>query len=787
MLTKESVLQRSVVIEKPQNGLAGLKYWRNDILAGLMVSLVSLPFSLGIAISSGAPPIAGLISAIIAGMVYPLLGGAYLTISGPAAGLAPVLFVAMTALGKGDREVGYPLVLGVIFLSGCLQIVLNRMKVGRFSAWFSPTVVEGMLASIGLLIIAKELPDLIGRKFESHEFFEIIAEAPAQLLQANPQILLVGGLCLGLMVLLSVSPTRWTKIIPPPLTVVLVGLVLGRVFHIDGKEYLIAIPEKLTDALKLPDFRGLFADHTLWWTAFTTVITLTLIDSVESLATIAGIDKLDPYKRKSSPDRTLLAMGVAKICSSMAGGLTIIPGGVKSTTCIVAGGKTLWANFYNAMFLILYLFLGKALINLIPLSALAAIVVFIGYKLCRPKVWRHVAHIGSEQLLVFSTTVVVTVSTDLLIGIISGMALELLLNLSLAWPARKVAPAANAPDTIGNPAARAFSRFADLFRNPVTHRQFVNGQYHLYFSRPLVSFNSLHVNRELARVPEEAKAVIFHVTDQVTLIDHTSSANLTNFAHDYERSGKGQIQFTGLEEMLMCSEHETCVRLGELALVGAAKGGLSALVAKGIMLFGGSQPGLKRPANPKAAAAAQRRSASDDMRWLSLSSNGAANGAPVRDVMDLGPVPDHAYGHDRDDLARMSLSPAETSSDHVAIDNRNGRRQQVPDGFQNIRHGHGAIVFLEVILATALVVEIFATVYQPFGWSSVLQFFLCTLLGGLLWFVDRKLDGVMKSRSAPPTAKVVPREELPREDVVPGAVKTKELQPAAVGVTRSGD
>lgn len=656
MPMKESVLERSFDSEKPQNGLAGLKYWRNDMLAGLMVSLVSLPFSLGIAISSGAPPIAGLISAIIAGMIYPFLGGSYLTISGPAAGLAPVLFVAMTALGRGDREVGYPLVLGVIFLSGCLQLVLNRMKVGRFSAWISPTVVEGMLASIGLLIIVKELPDLIGRKFESHEFFAMIAEAPAQLLQTNPQILVVGGLCLGLMVLLSVSPTRWTKIIPPPLTVVLVGLILGRVLHIDGKEYLIEIPEKLTDAIRLPDFRGLLSDQTLWWTAFTTVITLTLIDSVESLATIAGIDKLDPYKRKSSPDRTLLAMGVAKICSSMGGGLTIIPGGVKSTTCIVAGGKTLWANFYNAIFLILYLFLGKALINLIPLSALAAIVVFIGYKLCRPKVWRNVAQIGSEQLLVFSTTVVVTVSTDLLLGIISGMALELLLNLSLAWPTGKVALATNAPDAVSNPAARTFSRFGDLFRNPVTHRQLVNNQYHVYFGSPLVSFNSLHVNRELTMIPEQATTVFFHVTDQVTLIDHTSSANLMSFAQGYERSGKGQVQFTGLEEMLMCSGHETCVRLGELALAGAAKGWLSALVAKGTrLLFAGSQPDPKRQAKPKEVATAQAHAASEDMRWLSLSSNGAH----AHDVMDLGSAPDDTNGGP---LARMSLSPARSSS-----------------------------------------------------------------------------------------------------------------------------
>jgi carbonic anhydrase len=228
-----------------------------------MVSLVSLPFSLGIAISSGAPPVAGLISAIIAGLIYPFLGGSFVTISGPAAGLAPVLFVSMAALGgAGEPYAGYPRLLAVICMAGCVQIVLSRLKVARYSAWFSPTVVEAMLASIGLLIIAKELPDLIGNKFAAHEFWPILAELPSQIMKMNPSVFIVGCLCLALTIGLSVARNRWTKIIPPPLTVVVIGLGLGVVFGIDGK-HLIEIPDKLKDGMKLPDFQSLFADHTL--------------------------------------------------------------------------------------------------------------------------------------------------------------------------------------------------------------------------------------------------------------------------------------------------------------------------------------------------------------------------------------------------------------------------------------------------------------------------------------------------------------------------------------------
>src|SRR5690348_11086589 len=169
--------------EKPRNGLAGLKHWRNDLVAGLVVSLISLPFSLGIAVASGAPPICGLISAIIAGLVLPFLGGSFVTISGPAAGLAPVLLASMLLLGRGDRAVGYPLLLAAICLTGMVQVVLAGFKAAKFSALFPASVVEGMLASIGLLIIAKQLPLLLGRPFEAHEFWGILAEAPGQFLK----------------------------------------------------------------------------------------------------------------------------------------------------------------------------------------------------------------------------------------------------------------------------------------------------------------------------------------------------------------------------------------------------------------------------------------------------------------------------------------------------------------------------------------------------------------------------------------------------------------------------
>ena len=654
--------------EKPQNGIAGLKHWVYDLRSGFMVAMVSLPFSMGIAITSGAPPITGVISAIIAGFLLPFLGGSFVTISGPAAGLAPVLFAGMISLataevgkevaaGKTTQEllqIGYPLILVAISIAGILQIILARFKVARLSAIFPAAAIEGMLAAIGLIIIVKQLPLIFGVDFEEHEFWGMVFEIPEHIGHIYAPALVTGIGCTAALFILNSLRFKFLKIMPPPVWVFIGGSILFQlVFHIptgqftheqreamvlmerqldpdhkqlivklneelktdlEAKEltkderaaintlhaqlekdlrnnelsdeqlaavkqlkkeltpeqiaayqelphlgYCINIPDNPLSGMQLPRYDRIINYPHTWAMLAYVVFVLILIDATESLATIVAVDKLDPYKRRSDPDGTLQAMGGCNLASSVVGGLTIIPGIVKSTANIIGGGRTLWANFFNACMLLVFLFLARPLINQVPLAVLAAILIFVGWKLCGPKVWKHTASIGIEQLAVFLVTLIVTVSTDLLIGIGVGVLLKLLMDLSLIGLASRLGTANNEDHL--NKKRSLFARFIDVFRNPATRNEHEeHGSYSIYFERPLHCFNLFHVIRELQQVPKEATTLRLHFSRLVNVIDHTAAETVLHYLDEYKSNGVN-IELEGWDDFVPLSDHQAAIRM----------------------------------------------------------------------------------------------------------------------------------------------------------------------------------------------------------------------------------
>jgi len=553
--------------EAPQNGIKGLKHWRYDLLAGMQVALVSLPLSLGIAIASGAPPVTGLISAIIAGLIFPFLGGAYVTISGPAAGLAPALLAGMLMLGGGDLAAGYPLLLVAICITGLLQIVLAFFKTGRYAIFLPVTVVEAMLAAIGLIIIIKQIPPLMGAILPASEtMLASVAKLPQALLQIEWGVLVIGGLSLFLVFYLSKSKYDWMRKVPPPLLVTVLGILLGSVFSLDAK-YLITMPDNImADGITFPAFGEVFSRPDLWWGVLVVVITLTLIDGVESLATIKAVDKIDPFQRKSDPNITLRAMGISNSLSSVFGGLTIIPGGIKSRTNIDAGGRTLWANFYNAMFLLIFLFFITDIIAMVPLAVIAAILIYVGWKLCEYKVFTKTYAVGRDQIVVFIITVVAILGTDLLSGILIGVAAEVVILLYLLMPSFRFVLMGRLSFKQG--CCLLWNNLKSLFKTPVIKlkEQEREGIVHYEMTlSSLVCFNLLPLDKLLANLPPKVGVTLI-ITESGRIIDHTAMEYLHQFEEECVRDGR-VFELVGVENFIPFTRHALAARMQDTILI----------------------------------------------------------------------------------------------------------------------------------------------------------------------------------------------------------------------------
>lgn len=547
--------------EQPQNGIRGLKHWRYDLMAGVQVALVSLPLSLGIAVASGAPPVTGVVSAIIAGLVFPFLGGAYVTISGPAAGLAPALLAGMIALGNGDLAAGYPLLLVAICLTGLVQVAMSLANMGRFAIFLPVTVVEAMLAAIGLIIIIKQIPPLLGEVAPAAEtMLHALVHLPETLLGLNPAISVIGGVCLLLMFYLNATRVYWLRRLPAPLVVAAIGIVLGYVFDL-APDQLIKMPEDLIEGgITLPAFDQVLARPELWGTVAVVVITLTLIDGVESLATIKAVDKIDPFQRKSDPNVTLRAMGISNTLSSIAGGLTIIPGGIKSRVNIDAGGRTLWANFYNAVFLLLFLFFAKELISRIPLAAIAAILIYVGWRLCEIKVFTRTLSIGRDQMLVFLVTIFAVLATDLLSGILIGIAAEIAILVYLLSPSFRTVLTGRID--AAQSVQLVWRNLRSLFRSPVIRVKRVeeNGRsvYEISLAS-VVCFNLLALDKVLATIPRDAP-IRFVATESARIVDHTGIEYLHQFQEESLREGR-TCSIEGLEHFYQFTPHSLSARM----------------------------------------------------------------------------------------------------------------------------------------------------------------------------------------------------------------------------------
>lgn len=421
---------------------------KTDALSGLVVFLVALPLCLGIAVASGAPPFAGIITGVIGGVVVGFLSNSNVSVSGPAAGLIAIVLAAINNLG-------YEAFLLSIILAGCFQLILGYAKAGMLSNYIPSGVIEGMLTGIGIIIIKKELPHAIGYDTEHEgDFFSyhIMDKADqgfwGELIHsfnmAHTGIILITVISIAILVAFqNIAVLKKIKAIPGALVVVIVGIVINEIFRLQGSSYLfdgnhlvnLPISSSLTEFMSqfhLPNFASI-VQPAVWVTA----ATIAAVASIETLLCLEAGDKMDPLKRYSNANTELKAQGIGNILSGLLGGLPMTSVIVRTTANINAGARTKLSAIIHGLFLLIAALLIPSLLNKIPMACLAAILIMIGLKLASPKVFKHMWQAGWSQFIPFIVTVIGVVGIDLLKGVGIGLAVSILFilrgNMRLAY------------------------------------------------------------------------------------------------------------------------------------------------------------------------------------------------------------------------------------------------------------------------------------------------------------------------------------------------------------------
>ena len=415
------------------------KYLKNDIPAGIVVFFVALPLCLGIALASGAPLFSGLIAGIVGGIVVGAISGSNIGVSGPAAGLAAIVLTAIGSLG------GFENFLVAVVLAGIMQIVFGLLKAGVIGYYFPSSVIKGMLTGIGIIIILKQIPHFFGYDVEpegADSFFESSGENTFSAIAHIVDNITLGSFIIGLIGLLVIlfwdnilaKKSKFFKVVQGPLVAVALGIIFFLITKGDSSLAITAdhlvrvpVPEGISSFLgqfTFPNFSVIF-DTQVWVVAFT----MALVASLETLLCVEATDKLDPEKHVTPTNRELLAQGTGNILSGLIGGLPITQVIVRSSANIQSGGKTKFAAIFHAILLLVSVILIPNLLNMIPLSVLAAILLVVGYKLAKPTLFKKMYALGWKQSVPFFVTIFGIVFTDLLVGISLGLVVGIVVVL----------------------------------------------------------------------------------------------------------------------------------------------------------------------------------------------------------------------------------------------------------------------------------------------------------------------------------------------------------------------
>lgn len=512
----------------------------HDMKAGFLVFLIALPLCLGISIASAFPPVAGILTAMIGGLLVSFLGSSRLTIKGPAAGLIVIAFGAVQELGQGDMMLGYKRALAVGVVAAVIQILFALGRTATAGIAMPPSVVHGMLAAIGVIIISKQTHTMMGVTPEAKSPLGLLMEIPQSLLHANPEVLALGVVSLIILFGWPHLRSRWTKAVPAPIVVLMLAvplaiwfdfkhehdyIVFEHTYHV-GLNFLVQLPTSLLNAVVFPDFSMILSPVSLKF-----VVMFSLVGAVESTLSVLAVDSMDPKKESSDLNRDLLAVGVGNLVAALIGGLPMISEIVRSKANVDAGAQSRWANFFHGAFLLGFVALLPELLNNIPLTALAAMLIYTGVRLASPSEFAHAKELGMDQLALFLVTLVVTLATDLLIGVGVGLALKLVLHT-----------------------VRAGSLRALL--SPKVQLDHVGDTLHVSVEGAATFLTLLRLRRALVDVPQEVHKVQVDFS-KASLIDHTFLNRLKAMSLEWSHA---TLVLCGLEMFQASSAHQHAAR-----------------------------------------------------------------------------------------------------------------------------------------------------------------------------------------------------------------------------------
>jgi MFS superfamily sulfate permease-like transporter len=404
-----------------------------DISASIAVFLVAMPLCLGIALASGAPIISGLIAGIVGGIVVGLISGSHTSVTGPAAGLTSVVLVSITKLGSFETF------LLAVCLAGVFQTILGILKVGNIAAFFPTSVIKGLLAAIGIIIILKQIPHALGYDADAEGDFSFsqadgqntFSEILELVNKFTPGAVIISMVGLVILIFWETQTQLRKSIVSGSLVAVLAGVLINAFLTFVFPElalqdvHLVKVPVFNTisesfSSLSFPDFTQI-QNSKVWIVA----VTVAIIASVETLLNIEAIDKLDPRKRKTPANRELIAQGIGNFISGLAGGIPLTSVVIRGTVNINAHAHSKWSTIFHGMLILILVIFIPNVLNLIPLASLAAILLYTGYKLVNPQIFKQMLRKGRIQYLPFFVTIIAIVFTDLLMGVLIGLAFSI--------------------------------------------------------------------------------------------------------------------------------------------------------------------------------------------------------------------------------------------------------------------------------------------------------------------------------------------------------------------------